>query len=165
VLLVPALGRALGDPDRSVARAASDSLVELSARADVSGVLTECLHGDDLKTRWGAAFTSARLAPPTLRLLPALVGAMASPDGDVRWAAARIVVDLARVHPEVVTVVIGLASEAEAPEARRMAVFALRDLAADAPRAEETWLRATEDPDLRRGASRALARIEAAAAP
>jgi HEAT repeat protein len=163
-LLAPALGRALGDPSKAVVRAASDALAAIARRAGgVDDILRAALHGDSPAARWGAAFTLARLGPPGPRLLPALVEALASPDGDVRWAASRILVDIGRLHGEVLPLVVGLVRSGESPVVRRMAAYALRSLAPDRPEAARVLLEATFDPDLplRRAALTALAAVEA----
>jgi HEAT repeat protein len=113
--------------------------------------------------RFGAAFTLARISPPGPRLLPALVEALSSPDGDVRWAAARLLVDAGRVHGEVLPLLTGLARGSESASVRRMATFALRELAPDRPEAASALLEAARDPDLhvRRAALTAMAALQA----
>jgi HEAT repeat protein len=163
-LLAPALGRALGDPSRAVARAASDALVAIARRAGgVEEVLRAALHAEAPAARFGAAFTLARLEPPAPRLLPALVEALESPDGDVRWAAAQIVVEAGRVHGEVLPLLLGLVRGGARPLLRRMAAHALRTLAPGRPEAAGALLDATRDADLavRRAALTALAALEA----
>jgi HEAT repeat protein len=162
-LLAPALARALGDPSKAVARAASDALAAIARRAGgVEDVLRAALHGDARAARWGAAFTLARLSPPGPRLLPALVEALSSPDGDVRWAASRILVDVGRLHGEVLPLLVGLVRSGETPLQRRMAAYALRSLAPDRPEAARVLLEATfaSDVPLRRAALTALAALE-----
>jgi HEAT repeat protein len=163
-LLAPALGRALGDPSKAVARAASDALVAIAREAGgAEDVLRETLHGSSPAARWGAAFTLARLGPPGPRLLPALVEALGHGDGDVRWAASRILVDVGRLHGEVLPLLVGLVRAGESAEVRRMAAHALRSLAPDRHEAAQALLEASRDPDLplRRAALTALASLEA----
>lgn len=113
------------------------------------------------RERIEAAFALARLAPPGPELLPALVDALAHPEGDVRWTAARILVDLGRVHGEVLRVLLGLLASAERAPVRRMAAHCLRELAPDRPEAAHALVAATRDPDpaVRRGALVALAGV------
>jgi HEAT repeat protein len=161
-LLAPALAGALGDPDKGVARAASDALVAIERSAGgTADALRKALHADAPTARFGAAFTLARLEPPAPRLLPALVEALASPDGDVRWAAARLLVEMGRLHGEVLPVLVGLARAEARAEVRRMAAFALRSLAPDRPEAARALLDATRDGDVqvRRAAFTALAAL------
>ena len=93
VLLVDALVVALGDPETPVSRAASDALTRIArAGGEVEVPLKRALRDDERRRRWGAAYTQARLGPPEPGMLPAVVEALASPDGDVRWAAAKLLV-------------------------------------------------------------------------
>jgi len=160
--LTDALSEALGDPVKAVVRAASDALVAIDQTfGGVNPALRQALHSDDPSRRWGAAFTAARLEPPSPRLLPALVEALASPDGDVRWAAARVIVEMGRLHGEVLGLLVGLVRTDESPIVRRMATFALRELAPDRPEAARVLLEALEDGDLhvRRAATTAMASL------
>jgi HEAT repeat protein len=162
VLLAEALAGVLGDPVMGVVRAASDALVAIARRAGgVDETLRRALHGDQPLLRWGAAFTVARLEPPGPRLLPALVEALASPDGDVRWAAVRLLVEAGRLHGEVLPLLVGLARGGENAVVRRMATFALRELAPDRPEAAEVLLAGARDGDLhvRRAATTAMASL------
>jgi len=161
-LLTPALCEALGDPARAVSRAASDALAAIARRhGDVDPGLRAALHGADPARRFAAAFTLARISPPGPRLLPALVEALASSDGDVRWAAARLLVETGRVHGEVFALLSGLVHTAESAGVRRMAVFALRELAPDRSDTARVLLGAARDRDLqvRRAALTALASL------
>jgi len=163
-LLTNALCEALGDPAKAVSRAASDALVAIGrAQGDVDPGLRAALHGSDPARRFGAAFTLARISPPGPRLLPALVEALASPDGDVRWAAARLLVETGRVHGEVFALLAGLARRGEDASVRRMAIFALRELAPERTETAAVLLDALRgDADLpnRRAALTALAALE-----
>ena len=160
--LADALCEALGDPVKGVVRAASDALVAIAAgHADVRAPLLDALHSDDPARRFGAAFTTARIDAPSPQLLPALVEALANGDSDVRWAAARIIVEAGRRHAEVLPVLVGLVRGDEQAVVRRMATFALRELAPDRPEAAQVLLEATDDGDLhvRRAAVTAMASL------
>ncbi len=136
VLLVDALCAALADPRKQVARAASDALARIG-RVDraVLPALTDALRGPHLRARLFAALAMARLAPPARKLLPALIEALALAEGDLRWTAARLLVELGRLEPEVLPLLLSLVASGEQPASRRMAIFALRELA---PALEET---------------------------
>jgi HEAT repeat protein len=162
VLLVPALSLALADASDAVARAASQSLAGLGRQhAVVRDALREALRGEDVRQRIRAAFTLARLEPPEPRALPALVAALESEDGDVRWTATRILVEMGRLHGEVLRVLLNLAGDGPA-RVRRMALCGLRELAPGEPEVARTLLAASRDADLgvRRAALTALAALE-----
>jgi HEAT repeat protein len=163
VLLADALAARLGDPVKAVVRAASDALVAIGRRSGgVSEALRRALGSAEPAQRFGAAFTAARLDPPGPRLLPALVEALASSDGDVRWSAARLLVEAGRVHGEVLPLLVGLARAGENAVVRRMATFALRELAPERPEAAEVLMLAASDSDLhvRRAATTAMASLQ-----
>lgn len=162
VLLLDALGDALADPDRAVGRAASDALVGLADRhPEVHDVLRRALHGDDPGQRFRAAYAKSRLGPPEPGLLPAVVEAFAARDPDVRWAAARLFVDLGRLHGQVLPVALGLARTAEPSQVRQTALFCLRELAPDDPAAADVFVEASRDPDpgVRRAALTSMAAL------
>ena len=163
VLLSDALAALLGDPVKAVVRAASDALVAIGRRSGgVDVALRRALASAEPAQRFGAAFTAARLDPPGPRLLPPLVEALASSDGDVRWAATRLLVEAGRAHGEVLPLLVGLARAGENAVVRRMATFALRELAPDRPEAAEVLLLAAGDSDLhvRRAATTAMASLQ-----
>jgi HEAT repeat protein len=161
-LLAEALVVALGDCDKRVARAAGDALAGLARAGSGDAVvplLRAALRGEAPLARIHAALTLARLAPPEPSLLPALTLALASPEGDVRWSAARVLVDMGRLHGEIVRVLLGLVRGGDGPVVRRMATFCLRELAPDQPAAAQALLEASRDTDtqLRRAALTAMA--------
>lgn len=149
VVWIDALGRTLGDADREVARAASEALVAIGRRHDVSAALRAALRSDAPARRWHAARALARLQPPGTELLPALVEALACGAGDVRWEAARILVDVGRLHGEVLTLLLGLVRSAGHASQRAMAAHCLRELAPDQAACAAALLDASRDPDLR----------------
>ena len=162
VILVDALGDHLGDSDRGVARAASDALVQIAANdPGVETTLRRMLRSDQPRQRFGAATTCARLGPPEPRLIPALVEGLQADHGDIRWSAAKLLVDAGRLHAEVLPIVLGLVRGGANPEVRRMAAYCARELAPDRPEAAAALLDATrdEDPTVRRAGLSALAKL------
>jgi HEAT repeat protein len=162
VILLDALEEALGDPVVAVARAASDALAEIGSRTpEVDALLRRALRGDRPNARWGAAFASARLAPPGPGLLPPLVEALACEAPDVRWQAARLLVESGRVLPELQPLLAGLVSGDARPLVRQMAAHCLRELAPDEPETAQILLEATRDrdPRVRRASLSALAAL------
>lgn len=168
--ILDALSATLGDPVKVVGRAASDALVRIAAEAgqepEARGQVEEALHralqSRNPARRWRAAFTVARIEAPSPRLLPALVDGLASTDSDVRWASAKVIVETGRHHAEVLPVLVGLVRSGESPTLRRMATFALRELAPDRREAASVLLDATRDDDLqvRRAALTAMASLQ-----
>jgi HEAT repeat protein len=148
VLLIDALGEALGDPAKAVALAASEALARLAREIDgVEPVVRLALRSDDASRRWHAALTSARIGPPTPRLLPPIVEALASSESDVRWMAARLLVETGRVNPEVLPLAIGLVTGGESADVRRMAAHCVRELGPERPESTRALLQGTRDPD------------------
>jgi HEAT repeat protein len=159
-LLVDALGEALGDPVKTVARAASEALARLAREVDgVEEIVHRALRSDDASQRWHAVLVSSRIEPPSPRLLPPTVEALASEESDVRWTAARLLVEAGRVNPEVLPLVIGLVRAGESTRVRCMAVYCVRELAPELPESAVALLDATRDPEIlvRRAALTALA--------
>jgi NLR family CARD domain-containing protein 3 len=160
-LLADALLPALDDPAKAVARAAREAVVAI-ARAGAGDVLVPKLRAASRGTAAGAriqaALALARLEPPDPALLPALVAALDADDADLRWAAARVLVEMGRLHGEIVRVLLGLVADAR-PNARRMATFCLRELAPDLPAAALALVDASRDGDaqVRRAALVAMA--------
>jgi HEAT repeat protein len=162
VLLVGALCAALDDPAKEVAREASRALTGIGVRhGGVMAALGGVLRGPSPRARLFAALALAGLGPPPLKLLPALVDALALTDGDLRFAAARLLVDLGRLEPEVLGLLCALVAGGERPEVRRMAVFALRELAPDREETARALVAASRAPDaaLRRAALASFAAL------
>lgn len=160
IVLIDALGEALGDPVEAVAVAASDTLARLAQKIDgVESVVHRALRSGDASCRWFAVLTSTRIEPPTPRLLPPIVEALASSEGDVRWMAARLLVDAGRTNPEVLPLVIGLVTGGESAAVRRMATHCVRELGPERPESTRALLEGTRDPErsVRRAALTSLA--------
>ncbi|MEM7411926.1 MAG: hypothetical protein AAF430_16980 [Myxococcota bacterium] len=165
ILFVDALVATLSDPDRRVCRAASAALVEIGRDDDqVLSRLRTVIHDSAPAARLEAAWVWARLEPPPIQLLPPIVTALDTARGDRRWRAARLLVELGRLHAEVLPVVESLLGPEHPPRVRRIALTALRALAPAAPATLERTLEASRDPDagLRR---LALATLPALAGP
>ena len=159
-LLVDALGETLGDPVKSVARAASEALVRIAREANnVEEVVHRALRSDEPSRRWHAVLVSSRIEPPSPRLLPPTIEALASADSNVRWTAARLLVEAGRVNPEVLPLVIGLVRSGESTRVRCMAAYCVRELAPDQPETARALLDATRDSEVqvRRAALTGLA--------
>jgi HEAT repeat protein len=93
--------------------------------------------------------------------LPPLVEALGSDAGDVRWAAARLLVNTGRACGEVLPLLLGLARTDPNPALRSMALYCLRELAPDEPGCTRVIVAATDDPErpVRHAALTALASL------
>lgn len=158
-LLIEPLVAALGDAAPEVGAAASQALVTL-ARGGSGGAIVPLLRRamQEHRTRVRAVLTLARLEPPDPAWLPALVAALGADDGPVRWTASRTLVDMGRLHAEILRVLTGLVRDAE-PSVRRMVTQCLRELAPDRPAAALALVEASRDADasVRRSAVTAMA--------
>lgn len=129
--LARALVATLASERRSEQRRAADVLAPIAVCAEpLRAALTEALRHPSQRVRWGAAYTLGRAscAPPDA--WPVVREAMELADGDQRWAAAELACGLARRHPEVAGE-LRAALAAGTPTLRRMALYCLRDLAAE----------------------------------
>jgi hypothetical protein len=150
VLLVDPLVAALGDRDARVVRAATQALERIGRAGATESVLVALragLRSEDPRERLEAAWTWARLEPPPIKLLPAVVSAAADLDGDARWRAARLLVELARMHGEVAPVVRSLVAPEQPPRARAIGLAALRELEPNSDSTRRAHLAASRDPD------------------
>jgi HEAT repeat protein len=128
-----ALDRALaelGHVRKAVQRPAAERLAA-AAREDatVRAAIAARLASTDARERWGAAYALAHVEPAPHDAMPVLLDALASSDGDLRWAAARLVVRAIRHEPGLAALVPPLVGAAS-PLQRKMALYCLRDLAA-----------------------------------
>ena len=162
VLLVDALCESLADPDKRVARAASDALAAIGSHdGEVGRHLSAALGRRGGDRRWWTAFTLSRLEPPSIKLMPILVDALEHEQGDIRWSAAKLLVEMGRLEPEVLPVLLHFVASEERPAARRMAIFCLRELAPDREETGPALLAASHaaDREIQRAALGALAAL------
>lgn len=160
VLLVDALVDALGDDDPGVARTASHALQRIGREHDaVLPALRSALRGESARQRLEAAWTWARLEPPPIKLLPAVVSSLDELAGDARWRAARLLVELGRLHAEIGPVLHDLACARHTPRVRRIGLAVLRDLDPHGEATRRAHLEASraEDAGLQRLALTGLA--------
>jgi HEAT repeat protein len=137
----------LGHDRKVVQRAAAEACTALAvAGLPVVERLRTALAAPRLRQRWGAAYALALLGPPPVDSLPVLLDVLAEPDGDLRWAAAEIVVRMAgQVGVEqALHTLLGGASTV----GRKMALYCLRDLHATSPETERAAIAALGDADI-----------------
>lgn len=160
--VVAALVRALDDPEKSVVRAASDALVAIEASSGgTRTALARGLQADTLQARFGAASALTRILPSDPQSTTVLFEALTRGDGDMRWAALRLLIAAGPDQPDIQLELTRLATEGHDPPARRIAAFGLRDLAPAAASTERALAAASDDPDVhvRRAALSAMAAL------
>ena len=122
----------LGANRKIIQRRAAEALATAASRdTNIVEKLREALSNTTERARWGAAYALGLVTTDgalDLRAMPALVEALSSADGDIRWAAAELVVRLAASNREPVSgQLIKLAREGNL-NARKMALYCLRDV-------------------------------------
>ena len=148
VLLVDPLVAALADRDARVVRAAASALERIGRQHEaVLVALRPALRSEDPRQRFEAAWTWARLEPPPIKLLPAVVSALEDLAGDARTRAARLLVELTRLHGEVAPVVRSLVAADQPARVRAIGLTAMREIAPDSDAARRAHLAASRDPD------------------
>lgn len=155
-----ALAQCLGDGSKLVQRRAAEAFAALHARGvEVDGVLLATLDAAGLAHRWGAAYALACIGTPPPPALPVLLECLGARDGDLRWAAASIVVRLAQAT-DVGPAVHALLATGTA-EQRKMAAYCVRDIGVWTPAVETALSGALGDPDagVRLAAMSSLARL------
>jgi len=142
-------------------RAAGEALQRISAEPALRDALREGLAAGAPAARFAAAWVLFHAERPTLRLLPALLDALELADGDVRWQAVQMLAVLGRLHGEVLPVLLAEARGAAAPLRRRMALYALRELAPEREETSAVLLAALADADghVRRAALSCFAKL------
>jgi hypothetical protein len=157
----------LGSAERPVLRRACEELARrLPQEPALRPALLDRLRGSDPVSRFGAAWVLFHAERPSLRLLPALLDALALPDGDLRWQAAQMLAVLGRLQGEVLPVLVHEARSAASGMRRRMALYALRELGPEREEVEAALLAALDDPDaeVQRAGLACLAKLAAPSA-
>ena len=155
-----ALADCLGAGRKAVERPAAEAFAALAARGiPVHDVLLDALASPLPRRRWGAAFALSLAGNPPAATLPVLLETLGADDGDLRWAAASIVMRLPD-RAALVGSLLALVTSGNAAQ-RKMALYCLRDLEARTPEVEQAVLRALGDADrdVRLAAIATLARL------
>ncbi|HET9063015.1 MAG TPA: HEAT repeat domain-containing protein [Candidatus Binatia bacterium] len=109
-------------------RMAAEQLIELADREPSAvAALRAALTDADPRRRWGATFVLHRTGVRDEGVFGGALTALGSNDGDVRWAAAQIVVLLAASNADRRKRVRDIAAD-PAAAGRKMALYCLRDL-------------------------------------
>src|SRR5262249_44062324 len=126
---VAAITGCLGADSKTVRRRAADALAALARRNPaIVGAIRPALRSANHRIRFGAAYALGAIGGEALTLdtAAALCEALGSSDGDLRWAAAELMVRLGRAHPkEIREELLALASSAN-PAAPKTALSCLR---------------------------------------
>lgn len=127
-----ALVQCLGGPSKSEQRRAADALAGAAVHDPrIVAKLRGALGGPGPRARWGAAYALGLIGDALdLRAMPALLEALSNRDGDVRLAAAELVVRLGRNDPDAVGTGLFALARGGDLNARKMALYCLRDLGA-----------------------------------
>ena len=130
--VVENLIRELGDTRKAVQRRAIDELVAIAASGDplVIEKLRASIASADRRVRWAAAYALAQIGASSFAMdsADALCEAMADDDGDIRWAATNLMVRLGRENlTEISARLLKLAADGD-HNARKMALYCIRDL-------------------------------------
>jgi HEAT repeat protein len=157
-----ALVARLASPDRAEQRRACDeAATRVTQEPGLRDALRDLLRDERPLARFAAAFVLFHTERPSLRLLPALLESLELADGDARWQAAQMLAALGRMHGEVLPVLLSDARSAESAVRRRMALYALRELAPERSETADVFLGALDDGDghVRRAALSCFAKL------
>jgi HEAT repeat protein len=150
--VVENLVRDLGDAHKTVQRRAIDELVEIAATGNpmVTEKLRESIASDDRRVRWAAAYALGQIGAGAFAMdcADALSEAMADDDGDIRWAATNLMVQLGRENlAEIGARLLELAGDGDR-NARKMALYCIRDLELGGPELLAVVEDSVHDPDV-----------------
>jgi HEAT repeat protein len=118
----------LDHPDKPTLRAAVDQLILLTTNSEsVREILDKRLIEPDHRNYWPVAYVLGHLSQPSGAVLRTLLQTLDHREPDIRWAAALLLVQIAKREGEVFSLLIELCRAGTANQ-RRMAVYCLRDL-------------------------------------
>ena len=144
--------RELGDAHKTVQRRAIDELVAIAATGNalVTEKLRESVTSTDRRVRWAAAYALAQIGTTAFAMdsADALCEAMADDDGDIRWAATNLMVRLGHNNlAEIGARLLKLAAGGDR-NARKMALYGIRDLEIAGPELLAVVESSVHDPDV-----------------
>ncbi len=136
-----ALLQCLGAQRKIIQRRAAEALAGLAQHdSRIVEKLRAMFSNEDARARWGAVYAlglvnldSALDGALDLRAMPVLVEALSSGDGDIRWAAAELVVRLGVKNPDPVRIQLMTLARDGNLNARKMALYCLRDIGGNSP--------------------------------
>ncbi len=120
----------LASESKAVARHASGAIATLGrSNPAIVTRLLDLLGASDATTRWTAAYALGLIEGALdLRAGPAVIEALASHDGDVRWAALDLIVRLGRRFPDPIRASLLALQPGGDANRHKMSLYALRDL-------------------------------------
>ena len=127
---VEAITACLTADSKTIRRRAADALAAI-ARHDskIAASIRPGLESSDRRIRFGIAYALGAIEGALdLDAVPALCEALGDSDGDVRWAAAELVVRLGQRNPPRLRVCLLELLGGDNSAARKMALYCLRDL-------------------------------------
>lgn len=163
---VRALMRCLGAESKAVRRHAAEAAAMASPHnRAIATALHALLASAAPRARFGAAYALGLVGAGAfdLRAADALYEALGDADGDVRWAAHDLIMRLGSEYPAQIRTGLLSLAHGSAPDARKMALYCLRDLA---PAGAEvlhaaTLASAADDTHVRLASLAILARLPA----
>lgn len=124
---LPRLAGYLGHPRKTLRLHAAGALSATLARSKVDlSFFDVLLASEDVHVRWGAAFAVGRAGAADSRVIDVAMEALGADDGDVRWAAASILVEAARPSAGIRAQLRALVAGGNA-RTRKMALLCLCD--------------------------------------
>lgn len=161
---VRALIRCLGAESKAVRRhAAEAAAMAVPHSPAIAPALHALLASASSRARFGAAYALGLIGGDAfdLRTADALYEALGDSDGDVRWAAHDLILRLGGEYPAQIRAGLLALAHRGAPDARKMALYCLRDLAPDGEEilAAATLASAADDTHVRLASLAILARL------
>ena len=150
--VLDALIGCVGAAQKTIQRRAIDALGAVSESGDARVVerLRKTIRGDDRRLRWGSAYALGQIGATafTMDVADALCEALSDDDGDIRWAATNLMVrlgreNLAEIGARLLKLVVG-----DDRNARKMALYCIRDLELAGPELLAVVETAVHDPDV-----------------
>ena len=118
----------LDSPDKRKVRAAVDALFLLATdSSELYTRLAELLSDPQRHNCWPLAYILGSLPNPSPQTLDILLETLGSPDSDIRWAIALLLVRQARTDSRVVDLLTQIVETGNATQ-RRMTIYCIRDL-------------------------------------
>jgi HEAT repeat protein len=149
----------LGGATKAVQRRAAEALAALDAAGvAVRDAIVPGLAAPAQRARFGAAYALSLLGPSPAVSMPVLLETLGSDDGDVRWAAATILLPFGA---DVLVEPLCELARSGNPAQRKMALYCLRDVGPVASDVEPDLRSALRDAEssVRLAAMAALARL------